>query len=147
VTCFLFLPAPLNAINLLFPPTGSVISSTTDGTGASFGLTRLSAFATTAGTVANFMLVKYGLRGIFSALHPGRILLFLFMVSMTMLGGFRLTLIGFGEIFMILFFLEGMYRTRMLLVFIIGGLLTASLLVPFADKLPFTFQRRSPFCH
>jgi hypothetical protein len=137
---FPFLPSPLNYINLLFPPSGAATSGD-----VSFGVTRLSAFAGSASVLISFMLVKYGLRGIFSALHPGRFVLFCLMFVMTMLGGFRIALIGYCELFLLLFFLEGLYRTRMLLVFAAGILLIGVVLVPFADKLPYTFQRALSF--
>jgi hypothetical protein len=138
---FPFLPAPLNYINLFFPPSSAV----RDSGDITFGVSRLGACATTAGVVVNFLIVKYGLRGIFSALHPGRFFLFCLMFVLTMLGGFRLNLIFYCEIFLLLFFLEGLYRTRMSLVFVAGILLGTSVLVPFADKLPFTFQRALSF--
>ena len=94
---------------------------------------------------ATYLMVKYGLRGIFSAAHPGRSVLFLCSVVLTMLGGFRVTLISYCELFLLLFFLEGLYRTRMVLVFAAGLMLTVTVLVPFADKLPFTFQRAMSF--
>jgi hypothetical protein len=138
---FPYLPAPLNYINLLFPPTHNTVDTET----VTVGLTRMSAFASSAGILANYMMARYGLRGIFSAVHPGRTLLFCTMLVLTMLGGFRLTLISYGETIMLLFFLEGLHRTRMVLVFGIAGLLAVSLLVPFADKLPYTFQRALSF--
>lgn len=142
---FPYLPSPLNYINLLFPPTQNVA-----GGDVEVGVTRLISFAVTAGVVANYMLAKYGLRGIFSGLHPGRALLFCFMLVLTMLGGFRLTLVSYMEMIFLLFFLEGLYRTRMLLVFLLAGVMALTLLVPFASKLPFTFQRALtviPFLH
>ena len=133
---FPYLPSPLNYINLLFPPSQSVMSGD-----VAVGTTRLGAFAGTAGAIVNLILVKYGLRGTFSALHPGRAVLFLIMFSLSLLGGFRVVLITLAEITFILFLLEGLYRTRMLLVFLCGGVLGLTLLVPFSDKLPGTFQR------
>jgi len=44
-----------------------------------------------------------------------------------------------------LFFLEKLYRTRLLLVFLIGGMLGIGLLVAFANKLPSNFQRSLTF--
>jgi len=142
---FPYLPSPLNYINFLFPPSQNVLNGD-----VSVGITRLGSFAQTAGTVVNLMLVKYGLRGIFSSQRPLRFLLFCTMMALTMLGGFRLTLISYSETILLLFFLEGLHRTRMLLVFMFGGIVCLTLLIPFADKLPFTFQRALtvvPFLH
>jgi hypothetical protein len=136
---FPVLPPPLDYINLLFPP-----SSITEGD-ISFGTTRLASFSTTAGVVAYFLLAKYGLRGIFLGGRLWRPVLFFTMLVLTMLGGFRLTFIGFTMVLTMLFFLEGLHRTRLLLVFVLGGMVCAGLLVPLANKLPFTFQRAMSF--
>ncbi|HEV2694995.1 MAG TPA: O-antigen ligase family protein [Verrucomicrobiae bacterium] len=137
---FPYLAGPFKYINLLFPPSGSVM--TDEGV---TGTTRLGAFGATAGVVANFMLARYGLRGIFSALHPFRFMVFCCLVALTLLGGFRLTAISYMETIFLLFFMEGLHRTRMVLVFAMGGILIAALLVPFADKLPYSFQRALSF--
>ncbi len=133
---FPFLPSPLNYINLLIPP-----SSSGDADNFSLGSTRMGAFAASASVVANFMLAKYGLKGIIRADRPLRFLTFFGMLVLTLLGGFRIVLISYMMTFFFLFFLEGLYRTRMVLVFIIGGALGMALLLPFAHKLPYTFQR------
>jgi hypothetical protein len=137
---FPVLPSPLNYINLLFPPAAGAADN-----GFELGLSRLGALATTGGVIANYMLARYGLRGICSAQHPFRLLLFGTMLITTLFGGFRIVLIAYIMILTILFFLEGLHRTRMVLVFAMAGLLVGTLLVPFANKLPFTFQRALSF--
>ena len=134
---FPVLPSPLNYINLLFPP-----SATAD---FNLGTTRLGAFATTASVLASFMLVKLGLRGIFTSVKPWRVVLFLLLLSLTLLGGFRLAVIGYMMTFGLLFYLEKLYKTRMLLVFLMGAALGLALLVPFSNKLPTTYQRALSF--
>ena len=136
---FPFLPAPLNYINLLIPPSES------NGADFSFGMTRLGGVASSAGVVANFMMAKYGLRGIFRGDKPQRFLLFFFFLGLTMLGGFRSVLVAYLMIGTMLFFLEGLHRTRLLMVFILGGILFLGAAVPFANKLPFTVQRTLSF--
>jgi hypothetical protein len=137
---FPVLPSPLTYINLLFPP--SLYQS---DNGWQLGTTRLGAFSTTAGVVLNFMLVRYGLRGIFLEGKLWRVLLTGGMLVLTFLGGFRIVIINYILIFGLLFYFEKLYRTRLLLVFLFGGILMTSLLIPFADKLPFTFQRAISF--
>ena len=137
---FPVLPSPLNSINLLFPPSASTADS---GFGTS--ILRLGAFGSTAAVIANFMMAKFGLRGIFSNQHPGRFLLFCMVMMLTMMGGFRSVLISYAMVIFMLFFIEGLHRTKMLLVFGLGGILCFSLLVPFANKLPNSFQRSLSF--
>ena len=137
---FPFLPSPLNYINLLIPPSDAGMSGE-----MSFGTTRLGAFATSASVIANYMLARYGLRGIFTLNRPMRLLTFFLMLVLTMLGGFRVVVISYIGICTMLFFLEGMHRTQMSLVLIFGLIMGAVLIVPFSDKLPKTFQRAVSF--
>lgn len=138
---FPLLPSPFNYINLLFPPSASANSADD----LSVGVTRLGAFATTASALATFMLVKFGLRGIFNHAKPWRAVLFLLFMALTMLGGFRVTVIGYALTIGLLFYFEKLYRTRMLLVILMGGALGVMLLVPFSSKLPYTYQRALSF--
>ena len=138
---FPLLPSPLNYVNLLIPPTG--VNGT--DTEVSLGTTRLGAFSATASTIVTYLLVRHGLRGIFTINHPLRLLLFLVMFALTLLGGFRTVMISYIAIFTLLFFLERLYRTQMLLVVVFGLLVGAVVVVPFADKLPRTFQRAVSF--
>jgi hypothetical protein len=137
---FPLLPNPLNYINLLFPPTADAMTGE-----FSMGLSRLGAFAATAGAVANYMLARYGLRGIFMSNRPLRIPFFIVMLVLTLLGGFRIIIASYMCIVFMLFFVEGLHRTRLLLVFIMGLTLTGALLVPLSNKLPYTFQRALSF--
>ncbi|HEY5041635.1 MAG TPA: O-antigen ligase family protein [Verrucomicrobiae bacterium] len=136
---FPVLAYPLDYINLLFPPSSTASLEITMGT------TRLGAFSTTALVVAYYMLAKFGLRGIFLGGRLWRPVLFAILLVLTMLGGFRLVFIGVVMVLTMLFFLEGLHRTRLLLVFVMGGLVCAGLLVPLSDKLPYTFQRAMSF--
>ena len=136
---FPFLPAPLNYINLFLPPSGA------GGGTVEFGTSRLASFSTTASVLASFMLVRYGLRGVFSGGSVLRLPLFLVLLTLTMLGGFRNSIFFYIVVITMLFFMERLYKTPLLFGFIIGGLLFGSLLVPFGRHLPFTFQRSLSF--
>jgi hypothetical protein len=136
---FPVLPGPLKAINLLIPPSGA------SDNGLAIGTTRLGAFAAAAACGVNFMLAKYGMRGIFMSGRPARPALMGVLLMLTMLGGFRTTLINFMTVMTVLFFIEGLQRTRLVMIFAFAGVLGAAVLVPFANKLPFTFQRTLSF--
>ncbi len=139
------LPYPLDYINLVFPASAQVGDQAGNGT-VQFGVTRLAMFGGFAGGLANFMLVKFGMRGIFSGgRHWWRAPFFLAMLALTLLGGFRITVIAYAGLCGQLFFLEGLHRTRLLMVFVLGGALGAALLVPLAHTLPYTFQRALSF--
>jgi hypothetical protein len=140
---FPFLPAPLNYINLLIP--SSNVGSADAVSASSFGSIRFGAFSTTASAIINYMLVRYGLKGILTISRPIRLLLFLFLMALTMVGGFRLVLISYIEIFAMLFFLEGLHRTQMVMVLVFGLVIGTVIIVPFSDKLPSSMQRTISF--
>ncbi len=92
-----------------------------------------------------FMLCYYGLRGILLGGKPWRWILFGFFLLVVPLGGFRSEIIGCGLVFTLQFFIEGLHRTKVMPVFIFAGVIVVTLLIPFSDKLPYTFQRSLAF--
>lgn len=92
-----------------------------------------------------FMISRYGARGIFLSGRPWRWLLLGAFFAATFLGGFRSVVILCALTFAIQFFMERMHLTNAMPVFIFAGLIGVTLLIPFADKLPFTFQRSLAF--
>ena len=90
-------------------------------------------------------MARYGLRGIFLSGKLWRLVLFI-MASMTIfLGGFRIKILSYLTVLGLLFFLEGLHRTRALLVFVMAGMLVVVTIIPLAPHLPFTFQRALAF--
>jgi hypothetical protein len=132
------LGGPFHAFNLLFP-------SNLTQAGAAVGTTRLGSLGSVFGGLTSYMLVRYGLRGIFMSRHLWRPAAFLLMFPLTMLGGFRSFLIGALAIYFLLFFLEGLHRTRLLPMALLAGCLFAPVLGFFSDQLPMTFQRTMSF--
>jgi len=134
------LPQPFTYINLLIPPSG-----TTSQGDATLGVTRLGMLSSSCGVLAIWMLARHGLRGIFVGVSIWRFPVFCLLMTASLLGGYRSAFIGFILIFSFLFFLEGLHRTKLLLVFLMGGALLAGLLVPFARHFPNTIQRSLAF--
>jgi len=105
------------------------------------GETRLGGFAATGIAIWSFLMARYGIRGIFLSGKLWRLVIFTLALSLIFLGGFRSELVYVGLVFMFLFFLEGLHRTRLLLVFAGVGIMAAVAIIPSASKLPCTFQR------
>jgi O-Antigen ligase len=140
---FQVLPAPLNYINLFIPPSQEAAARAENGITA-MADTRFGALGTSAGVVVSFLLARYGLRGIVTG-APWRLPLLLLMLVLSLMGGFRIVLIGLGMQFTLLFFLEGLHRTRLLLVFVMGVFLAVAIVVPFSSKMPIPIQRAISF--
>jgi len=135
---FPFLPHPLTAINLLFPPTISLDTEITE-------TTRFTALSFSVGSIIAFMLAKYGLGGILSPQRPWRALIFLGVILASLLGGFRSSLAGLIMNLGLLFFLEGLHRTRLAMVVVLFVGLLGTVVVVCSDSLPYTFQRSLSF--
>jgi hypothetical protein len=109
------------------------------------GETRMGGISTTGSSICIFLMARYGIRGIFLSGKPWRLVMFILSFLMLFLGGFRYQLFSLGMIFVLLFFLEGMHRTKLLPVFTLIGLFAITAMIPLASKLPFTFQRTMAF--
>lgn len=127
-------------IYLIFP---AVSVSATPG--FEVGATRLFGFTGMAAALYHFMLAKYGVRGIFMEAKHWRLLVFCAICVTGFLGGFRSVIIHFALLFFVMFYLEKLYRSRMVVPLVLAGVLLASVTVIFLPKMPFVFQRALAF--
>jgi O-Antigen ligase len=132
-------PPSLQYIFWVFPPSGGLSDEFV------VGVTRLPGTAGAAEAVVFWMMARYGLRGVFLSGKLWRPVLFVLASMMIFLGGYRLAIISYLCVFGLLFFLERLHRTRAMPVFVIAGMLLAVAIIPFASRLPFTFQRALAF--
>ncbi len=109
------------------------------------GETRLGGFSTAGVALGSLMLARYGIRGVLFSGKIWRLAVFILAIACIFLGGFRAAILTLGFIFAVLFFLEGLHRTKLLFVFALIGTLAITALIPLASKLPFTAQRTLAF--
>ena len=133
-----FIPSAFSFIFIFFPANSYAFG------GADANL-RLSGLCSASAAIFSFMLAKYGIRGIFLSGKSWRPFFFVLFSVLLLYGGFRSIIIQCAIIFTIQFFLEGMHRTTLLPLFMFIGLALAIIIVPLADKLPYTFQRSLAF--
>lgn len=133
---YLIAPSFLHPVYWLIPPVFYGATGQFE-----FGVTRLAGTGMAAAALMNVLVAIYGLRGIFLSGKLWRPVVFCISFVLIFLGGFRSNIIGVTATFLILFFLEGLHRTRLLPVLVIFALLIAGLIIPLAPHLPFTFQR------
>ena len=129
------LPSSLYFIFALFPVTSNLFAEVVRYNGLSY----MALYGVW------LMLAKFGIRGIFVEGRLWRILVFGLFFILLFPGGYRSSIIRCGLVFAIQFYLERMHRTKLLPAFIFAGIFMAVLSVPFADKLPFNFQRSLAF--
>jgi hypothetical protein len=133
------LPSSLNFIFAFFP--ASSYTDTGDISNAGARVTRLAGLGYACLNIALFMMARYGIRGIFMSGRPWRTLAFALFAGLILLGGFRAWMLHCLVVFTILFFMERLYRTQLLMILFFLGLSMAVLIVPFSDKLPLSAQR------
>ena len=134
-----FAPSWLYPIFWVFPPAAG------DNNPFEIGVTRLGGTSSAAIAIFLFMLAKYGVRGIFLSGRIWRVAAVMILFVLTFLGGYRTSIALFAAAFLLMFYLERLYRTPLLLVLLLGGAMAAVAVVPLANKLPFTFQRSLAF--
>ncbi len=91
------------------------------------------------------MLVRYGIRGIFDWHRPWRVVILIGLFGFGLLGGFRSYIVTFGIIFLFQCYFEGIFRTRLAMVLLGGGILAGGFLVVFAERMPMSVQRSLSF--
>ena len=129
-----FAPAWLEPLFWIFQPTRAP-------EGQWEQITRLVGVTTAGNALFFFLMVKFGIRGIFLSGRPWRMIPVAVAVAMALSGGFRSALLTIALLFTIQFFLEGMHRTKLLPILTAVGIFGFVLLIPVASKLPFGFQR------
>ncbi len=135
------IPFQSSFVFALFPPNAG-------GANNGPGITETTRFGGLAGAgmaLLVFMLARYGLRGTFDLSRPWRAGCLLIFFFCMMFGGYRTFIITAGFLFLFLFIFERIHRSRMMPMLILAGLVLVTLIVPFAGRLPFTFQRSLAF--
>lgn len=89
--------------------------------------------------------LPFQFKGGFGINQPWRLLLLPAIFWVVMMGGFRSHLITLAILFICLFYLEGLHKTRLLPVVFLTGIMLAVVSLPFVDKMPLTIQRSISF--
>jgi O-antigen ligase len=92
-----------------------------------------------------YVLAKYGVVGTLNLRRPLRLLMFLASVVLAALGGFRSAYALMAMTFLLLFYLEGLMRSKYLVALIMIAVTATALIFPFANKLPLAMQRTLSF--
>jgi O-antigen ligase len=131
---------------LLFPPAGEVSRAAYGG--PLIGperMMRLGELRPIAEAVYCLLLVRYGISGVLDLKRPWRLLLLFLAVGTGLMSGFRSFTLQLAILFAILFYLEGLHRTRIALALLGVMLLGGVVVLPLADKLPLVVQRSLSF--
>ena len=133
-----FVPPSFYFIFLFVPPDSYAFA----GSASTMRFTGVSSMAS---VIFLYMLARYGINGIFRGGRPWRAVAFILFSSLLLFGGFRSLLMTCSMLFLIQFLLEGLHRTRLVLIFAFVGLLAAVICLPMANRLPLAVQRALSF--
>jgi hypothetical protein len=129
-----FIPSSFYFMFLFVQPDSYAMTGSTDSM-------RFTGVAGMSMTFFGYMLARYGISGIFRSGKPLRVAAFMLFITLGFFGGFRSMLVNSVLFFSILFYLEGLHRTRLLPILVFFGLLASVICLPMANRLPRTFQR------
>ncbi len=109
-----------------------------------FALESMEAFggvAVAGGALAFALVARYGVEGVLNLRKLWRPALLTLGVVSTFFGGYRSTVILVGMTLVLVFCFEGVWRTRLMPIFLLGVLLVGGVVVSFSDRLPLSCQR------
>jgi hypothetical protein len=133
-------------IYLFFPADPSGVSAVTSVETASFvQISRLGGLAVACRAVFVFLLARYGIRGLLGFRNSWRLALLVTAFVLSALGGFRSVIASLVLLFVTVYYLSGLLRTRLTIVLAIVGLASGLSLLPFVRSLPLPMQRAVSF--
>ena len=131
---------------LLFPPSMSMLEPVLGvAPRAPDAIQRVNELAAVGAALYVFLLARFGVSGVLALTRPWRMLLLALAVGTGMMSGFRSFTLQFAILFAVLFFLEGLHRTRLAAILLVVMLLGGAVVLPMADKLPVVAQRALSF--
>jgi hypothetical protein len=116
-----------------------------NASGESAIVERFTGMEWAAEAFCGFMIMRFGIRGIFDLHHPRRWLSFIVAFCLGLLGGYRSFIVTYFILFMVQFYFEKLFRSRLFFMFVLTGILAGALILPFADQLPLSVQRSISF--
>jgi hypothetical protein len=93
----------------------------------------------------SYILARHGIKGTLDLSRPWRFLCLAIALVCFAGSGFRGAVIGSTLTFCVLFYFEGLHRTKLLPLLLVFTLVAVAALVPFTDKLPWVVQRTISF--
>ncbi len=130
----------------LFPPVWAAgQAQMTERVDAVAGGARFGGFTQASVLFLCFLLARYGVRRLFDLARPWRCCLFLGALVGVLYAGFRSALILFALLLAVVFLLEGLHRTRAMIIALVTGALVVVALLPILPRLPYVVQRSLAF--
>jgi hypothetical protein len=136
-------PKELYFLAWIFPVGATDATPVSDILTTSFAPSIMRIFGFTMASLGAFcyLLARYGIRNILDGTRPWRVVLLASVFVLGAMGGFRGFVISLSLTFLLVFWFEGLLRTRYAVILLFGATLSFALLIPFARYLPLSVQR------
>jgi hypothetical protein len=136
----------LDFLWLFLAPEPGVQNAATPGiTGSNETLLHISGVAFVGIALYSYLFARFGIRGILDLTRPWRLVVLLLALGAGLLSGFRGFVVGASLTFAVLFYLEGLHRTRYLAVLLGMALIGGAVVLPYVNHLPVIAQRTLSF--
>lgn len=93
----------------------------------------------------SFLLIRYGVRGLFDFRRPWRMVLFLLTIVASLFGGYRSSLVWFALLFALQLFWEKLLRWQLVVMLGLGLIAGGIILNGYINKMPLSIQRAFSF--
>jgi hypothetical protein len=131
---------------VFLPPEYGAGDATTVGiTGSNGSIMHVGGLALVGIALYSYAFARFGIRGLVDLTRPWRLLLPLLALVAGLLSGYRGFAVGASLTFAVLFWLEGLHRTRYLAVLLATALIGGAVVLPYANHLPVIAQRTLSF--
>jgi hypothetical protein len=139
-----FMLGPAFYIFYFILPTGSAAGqASAEANGAD--AVRIGGFGVASVAVLSFLFAKYGIRGLFDWSKPWRFIFLFLTVAAAGLSGFRSSMGFLFLLFVIQFYYEGLFRTRLLPIVAGAAILSFIPILFFSSSMPGSVQRSISF--
>ncbi len=135
---------PFDFLVKLFPVESELMGDRAYGTDVlapQEGLFRLGSIGMMGTALAYYLLSRHGIRGVINVQRPWRLLFFGLALVGVVAGGFRSSLVCVLLTFGCMFFWEGLFQIRYLMMLSFAIIVIACAILPFTSKLPMAMQR------
>lgn len=138
----------LNNLSTMIGPLGNVLfiffpgmNFTPDSPMAQENIERFGGLATACTSVIFVLVARYGIEGTLNLRKIWRLILFFAALVVCAFGGFRGIIVMVGITLVLVFYFEGLFRSRLMPIAVTSVIVTAGLVLCFSDQFPLPVQR------
>ena len=130
-----------NVLNIFFPGTVAAANVAPMAPIYQDNLEQFGGVATAATALIFTLAARYGIEGILDLKKTWRSILFFAAIVVSAFGGFRGIIVLIGLTLIVVFYFEGLLRSRLMPIAVLGAVFMAGIVICFSDHFPLPVQR------